>query len=125
MQDISGPQAACLRGWCDRWWLTAQSHCPWCAHSIVFGNPCGAHIAAEQALHCSVPPGHRCELVVDPGPGVLLVMSGASKALVCAGAVSDELVLDEADLHASKGETAHWQCMLRENGPDLTAPLDA
>lgn len=78
-----------------------------------------------QVLHCSVPPGHKCELVVDPGPGVLLVLSGAGKALVRAGAVSDELVLDEADLHAGEQDTTHWQCVLRENGLDLTAPFDA
>jgi hypothetical protein len=57
-----------------------------------------------QLLHCTVPPGHKAELVVDPGPGVQLVVSGAGKALVRAGAVSDELVLDEADLHAGEGK---------------------
>lgn len=52
-----------------------------------------------QVMHCSVPAGHKSELVVDPGPGVLLVVSGSGKAMVRAGAVSDELVLDETDLH--------------------------
>jgi hypothetical protein len=52
-----------------------------------------------QVLHCAVPPGHTAELVVDPGPGVLLVVAGSGKALVRAAAVTDELTLDEADLH--------------------------
>lgn len=56
---------------------------------------CGAFL---QVMHCNVPPGHKSELVVDPGPGVLLVVGGSGKALVRAGAVSDKLVLDEVDL---------------------------
>jgi hypothetical protein len=59
-----------------------------------------------QVMHCSVPAGHKCELVVDPGPGVLLVVSGTGKAMVRAGAVSDELVLDETDLQP--GEAGAW-----------------
>jgi hypothetical protein len=53
-------------------------------------------------MHCSVPAGHKCELVVDPGPGVLLVVSGTGKAMVRAGAVSDELTLGETDLQPGK-----------------------
>lgn len=59
-----------------------------------------------QVLHCSVPPGHKSELVVDPGPGVLLVVHGAGKAMVRASCVSDELVLEETDLQPGERGSA-------------------
>lgn len=60
--------------------------------------------APPQVLHCNVPPGHKSELVVDPGPGVLLVVSGSGKAMVRASCVSDALVLEETDLKPGEGQ---------------------
>jgi hypothetical protein len=84
-----------------------------------------------QVLHCAVPPGHKSELVVDPGPGVLLVVGGSGKAMVRAAAVTDELTLDEADLHPGEGlellsnvaSSMPYQACQRPAGVLLTHPM--
>lgn len=57
-----------------------------------------------QVLHCAVPGGHKAELVVDPGPGVLLVVGGEGRAMVRAAAVSDVLAMDEVELQPGEEE---------------------
>jgi len=57
-----------------------------------------------QVLHCAVPGGHKAELVVDPGPGVLLVVGGEGRAMVRAAAVADVLALDEVQLQPGEKE---------------------
>jgi hypothetical protein len=49
-------------------------------------------------LHCCLRDDSSVALVMDPGPGVLLVMGGAGRATVRAAAVSDALTLDDAKL---------------------------
>lgn len=56
-----------------------------------------------QVLHCSIPRGHKVELVVDPGPAVMLVVGGSGRATVRAAAVTDALVLDETELLPGEG----------------------
>lgn len=51
-----------------------------------------------------MPPGHKVELVVDPGPGVLLVVNGSGRAMVRASCVSDALVLEETALQPGEGQ---------------------
>jgi hypothetical protein len=77
-----------------------QAHHACCARNV---DGIDVSPAVLQVLHCNVPPGHKSELVVDPGPGVLLVVHGTGKAMVRASCVSDELVLGETDLQP--GET--------------------
>lgn len=70
---------------------------PSCVLRYMIFVACLLHVVL-QVLHCNIPPGHKSELVVDPGPGVLLVVHGTGKAMVRASCVSDELVLRETDL---------------------------
>lgn len=44
-------------------------------------------------------PGHKdVSMVVDPGPGLLLVAGGSGRGVVKAGVVTDDLLVDEVEL---------------------------
>uniref|UniRef100_A0A383W6H3 Uncharacterized protein n=1 Tax=Tetradesmus obliquus TaxID=3088 RepID=A0A383W6H3_TETOB len=95
------------------------------AEGLLLYQP-GLRVEEFQAWHICAQAGQKAiDMVMDPGPGLLLVTGGNGHVSVKAGVVMDEAAVDEAELHPGTALFIPAGTSLSFSGSSSTAALNA